>query len=133
MKYVSAYGVALVIFLVLDFLWLGVVAKSFYAARMGDLMLDHPRWGAAAIFYLLYLIGLVYFAISGGFAGAGWAIAARDGALFGFFTYLTYNATCLSVLKGFDPAVAVVDTLWGTAMGAIVSGATVLIVTAFRS
>ena len=122
---------ALVIFLVLDFLWLGVVAKNFYAARMGDLMLDQPRWGVAAIFYLLYVIGLVCFAISVGLNGSGWMIAARNGALFGFFTYLTYNATCLSVLKGFDTTVAVVDTLWGTAMGAVVSGATVLLMAAF--
>lgn len=130
MKYASAYGIAIVIFLALDALWLGVVARSFYVERMGALMADPPRWGVAAAFYALYVVGLVYFAISTGMADGRWQSAALNGALFGFFCYLTYDATNLAVLKGYDPVVAVVDTLWGTLLSGVVAGATVMILAA---
>ncbi len=131
MKYAGAYGIALVLFLILDGIWLGLVARGFYVSRIGALMLDQPRWGVAAIFYAVYVVGLVYFAISVGMAQASWQVAALNGALFGFFAYLTYNATNLSVFKGYDGFVAVVDTSWGTVMGALVAGGTVAILNAW--
>ncbi|MGD9915161.1 MAG: DUF2177 family protein [Rhizobiaceae bacterium] len=132
MKFVYAYLIALVIFLALDFIWLGFVARGFYASRLGEMMLDQPRWAVAVIFYVVYVVGLVYFAISTGMV-AGVGTAALNGALFGFFTYLTYNATNLSVFKGYDPVVAIVDTAWGTLMGAVVSGATVWLLGLFAA
>lgn len=130
MKYATAYGVALVIFLAVDALWLGVVAKSFYMERMGDLMADQPRWGVAVVFYAVYVVGLVYFAISTGMDSGDWRSAALNGALLGFFCYLTYDATNLAVLKGYDPVIAVVDTVWGTVLSGFTSGATVAILAA---
>lgn len=126
-KYSSAYGIALVLFLVIDGLWLGIIARNFYASRMGDLMADSPRWGMAAIFYALYLAGLVYFAISIGMANGSWATAAFNGALYGFFCYLTYNFTNLSVVRGFDTTLAFADTAWGAMMSAAVAGGTVVV------
>ncbi|GAB5507923.1 MAG: DUF2177 family protein [Rhizobiaceae bacterium] len=131
MKFAYAYGIALIVFLVLDALWLGVIARNFYSSRMGDLMLDQPRWGVAAVFYAVYVVGIVYFAVSTGLAGGGAATAALNGALFGFFAYLTYNATNLAVLKGYDPIVALVDTSWGTIVGAATAGATVWLMSRF--
>lgn len=130
MRYATAYGIGLVIFLVLDAIWLGVVAKGFYAARMGDLLADQPRWGVAIAFYALYVVGLTYFAISAGIEAANWQAAALNGALFGFFCYLTYDATNLAVLKGYDPLIAVVDTMWGTVLSGVVAGGTVLVLRA---
>lgn len=127
MKYASAYGIALVIFLALDALWLGIVARSFYVARMGELMLEQPRWLVAGLFYLVYVVGLVYFAVSTGMEQRSWQAAAINGALFGFFCYLTYDATNLAVLKGYDPVIATVDVIWGTALSAVSAGATVAI------
>jgi uncharacterized membrane protein len=129
-KYAQAYGIALVIFLILDGIWLGLVARSFYASRMGELMADPVRWGVAAVFYALYIVGVVYFAITVGMDQGSWRAAALNGALFGFFTYLTYNATALAVIKGFDSTLAVVDTFWGAAVGTLVAGGTVLILQA---
>ena len=128
MKYASAYLVALVLFLALDAIWLGLVARGFYTGRMGPLMADPPRWGVAAVFYLLFVLGLVYFGISQHLAAGDWRNAALNGALFGFFCYLTYDATNLAVVKGFDGLLAVVDTTWGTFLGGFVAGATVAIV-----
>lgn len=131
MKYAGAYGIALVIFLIMDALWLGFATRLFYAPRIGDLLLDQPRWGVAAVFYAIYVIGLVYFAISAGLAQGSWQVGAINGALFGFFAYLTYNATNLAVMKGYDGVVAIVDTSWGTILGAIVAGGTVAIIQRF--
>jgi len=127
---IAAYFVALAIFLALDALWLGVVARNFYASRMGSLMLEQPRWGVAVLFYLLFIVGLIYFAIASHLIAGDWRSAALNGALFGFFCYLTYDATNLAVVKGFDTTLALVDTLWGTVLGAVVSGATVAVVSA---
>ncbi len=131
MKYAYAYGIALVIFLILDGIWLGIVARNFYVSRMGDLMLDQPRWGVAAIFYAIYIMGAVYFAISVGMAERSWQVAAVNGALFGFFAYLTYNGTNLAVLRGYDEVIAIVDTLWGATVTAAVAGGTVMAMSAF--
>src|SRR5262245_58381302 len=99
MKYAAAYGITLVILLVLDVAWLGIAARSLYVARIGPMMLDQPRWGVAAIFYLLYAAGLVYLAVLPGWRDASWQAAALNGAVLGFTAYLTYNATNLSVMK----------------------------------
>jgi uncharacterized membrane protein len=131
MKYAGAYGIALVLFLILDGLWLGLATRAFYQPRIGALLLEQPRWGVAAIFYAVYVVGLVYFAVSAGMAQASWQVAALNGALFGFFAYLTYNATNLSVMKGYDGVVAMVDTTWGTLLGAAVAGGTVAILKAW--
>ena len=127
MKYATPYLIALVVFLVLDALWLGVVARGLYASRMGELMADQPRWGVAVAFYALYVVGLVYFAISTGMDNGSWKTAAFNGALFGFFCYLTYDATNLAVIKGFDTGLAVIDTIWGTVLSGVTAGATVMI------
>ena len=130
-KLVPVYLIALVIFLAIDMLWLGVVARNFYAERMAGLLADQPRWGVAAVFYAVFVIGLMYFAISGHLAAGDWKGAVVAGALFGFFTYLTYDATNLAVLKGYDTTVAIVDTIWGTVLGGAVSGVTVAIASRF--
>jgi len=132
MSYVLAYAIAVVVFLAVDLAWLGLIAKGFYADRMGGLLRDKPRWGVAIAFYALYVAGLVYFAIAPAMAGGDWQGAVLNGALFGFFTYLTYDFTNLAVLKGYDPLVAVVDTLWGTALGATVAGVTTVVLAALR-
>jgi uncharacterized membrane protein len=125
MNYLAAYLIALVIFLILDAIWLSVVARHVYMPRIGELLLDRPKWLVAGLFYVLYVAGLLIFAISSGFNSGGPVIAAFWGALFGFFTYLTYNATNLATLKGYDPMIAVLDTAWGTCLGAVVSFGTI--------
>lgn len=124
MKYATAYGLALLIFLMLDFLWLGFVALR---QPHGRTFARTTETGRRLDFYAIYVVGLVYFAINAGLEAGSWRTAALNGALFGFFTYLTYDATNLAVLKGCDPLVAVVDILRGTVIGAVVSGTTAAI------
>jgi uncharacterized membrane protein len=130
LKYALAYIIALVLFLVVDGIWLGLAARTIYVPRIGPMMLEQPRWGMAAIFYLLYPAGLVYFAVAAGWRNGSWQTAALDGAILGFIAYLTYNATNLSIMRGYDGAIAVLDTAWGTFASAVAASATVAILLA---
>src|SRR5271168_2855179 len=101
MRSAVAYGVALVTMVALDFLWLGLIARSLYRDALGPLMADPANLWAAGAFYLLYPVGLVVFVVRPGVGvgAGGWAVAAR-GALFGLLAYATYDLTNLATLKG---------------------------------
>jgi uncharacterized membrane protein len=122
---VLLYLISVPIFFVVDLLWLGVIAKSFYRSRLGHLMGD-INWPAAIIFYLIFLIGLTYFAtypaVLQGILGSAFML----GALYGFFTYATYDLTNLATLRDWPIVVVVVDIVWGTILGSVVSGITFL-------
>ncbi len=121
----TLYVISVPIFFLIDMLWLGVVAKSFYQSRLGHL-LGEVNWVAAIIFYLVFLVGLVFFAIYPGVLASSWKIALIYGALFGFFTYATYDLTNLATLRAWPLSVTIVDMLWGTVLGALVSIGTFL-------
>ncbi len=104
---------------ILDAFWLSVVANKFYKANIGPLLLEKPNMTAAIIFYVIYVIGVVVFAIS---PAENWKQAVGLGALFGFVAYATYDLTNLATLKGFPTKVVIVDMLWGTLLTATVAG-----------
>jgi uncharacterized membrane protein len=118
------YGLALVVMLPLDIVWLSTVGKGFYRDQIGALLLDQPRLVPALAFYLLYGAGVVLFAVSPAVASGSALQAALWGALFGFFAYMTYDLSNLATLRGFTTAFAVVDIAWGTVLTAIVAGVT---------
>lgn len=122
------YAISVPVFFLIDMLWLGVIASTFYRNRIGHMM--EIKWPAAVAFYLMYLVGLTYFAIYPGME-EGWNTALFLGGLFGFFTYATYDLTNFSTLKGWPGQIVVVDILWGTVLGAAVSVGTVLLFNLF--
>ncbi|WP_235890894.1 DUF2177 family protein [Pararhizobium mangrovi] len=128
MKYVYVYLIATVIFLGLDALWLGVVAKNFYQAQIGELMLDKPRFGVAAGFYAIYVVGLLYFALVPALNEGSLPKVLVASLLFGFFCYATYEATNLATLRGWTNAMAAADIAWGTVLTAIAGCVTYAIV-----
>jgi uncharacterized membrane protein len=125
--FLKLYAIALPIFFAMDMLWLGVVAKKFYARHIGLLMKSDINWTAAILFYLLFLVGLVIFVISPAVEKGSWMRALIFGALFGLITYATYDLTNLATLKNWPLALTVVDLLWGTVLAASVSAATCFI------
>ncbi|VVT24029.1 DUF2177 family protein [Rhizobium sp. EC-SD404] len=131
MKFVWVYLVAAVVFLAIDAIWLGYVARDFYKDRLGSLLLDRPRFGIAAGFYAIFVIGLIYFAIAPGLNAGSFWLTVFNAGLFGMFCYMTYDATNLSTIRGFDTTVAIVDTLWGTALSAFTAGVTYFIARTF--
>ena len=63
MIYVTAYLSTLVVFVFVDMAWLGTMASRFYRPTLGDIMLATVNLPAGIAFYLIYPVGLVYFAI----------------------------------------------------------------------
>lgn len=108
-----AYIATLIVFGIVDFIWLGFVAKDLYRNGIGHLMAESPNWAAAVLFYLLFIGGLVYFAVGPALSAGEWQRAAINGALFGFFCYATYDLTNLATLKGWPVSIVVADLLWG--------------------
>ncbi len=131
LNYLAAYGATAVVMLALDAVWLGFIAKSFYRDGIGHLMADPPNLAAAGVFYLLYPVGVVLFAVvpaawSGGLAVPAevpWSQVVLAGALFGFFAYATYDLTNLATLRGWPWRLALVDIAWGTALTAAAAAA----------
>ncbi len=112
-RFLPLYAALLVIFLVLDFLWLRVIAKDFYFTQLADVLRTKPILWAAAVFYLLYPAGLAWFGILKSGDPSTLRTVFVSGALFGFFAYLTYDATSYSIAKNFPLNVAIVDVFWG--------------------
>jgi len=118
--FLTLYLISIPIFFIIDMIWLGVVAKGFYQSRIGHLM--EVSWIPAIFFYLIFLIGLTYFAIYPAVNTSGGVQAAFiAGALFGFFTYATYDLTNLATLKGWPIDMVIVDMIWGTLIGGVVA------------
>ena len=112
-SYLTAYlGTALVM-VALDMLWLGVVAKGLYQGGIGHLMSEQPRIAVAVLFYALYALGVVIFAVSPQSGGADWGKTLLMAALFGFFAYATYDLTNLATLRDWPVSLAVIDIAWG--------------------
>lgn len=125
--FIKLFTIALPVFMVIDMIWLGLVAKSLYRAQIGFLMRDDINWAAAIIFYLLFVVGLVVFVIAPAIEKNSWAHALLFGALFGVITYATYDLTNLATLKDWPLLVTMVDLAWGAVIAASVSTATYFI------
>jgi len=115
-KAVVVYLITVPIFFLIDLTWLGIVAKDFYKRHLGYLMRPEVNWAAAISFYLLFIIGIVLFAVKPALEAQSPMRALVYGALFGFFTYATYDLTNLATVKDWPLIVTVVDLAWGTVL-----------------
>jgi len=121
-KYLSAYAATMITMLAIDLLWLGVIAKPLYQAGIGHLMAAQPNLAAAVLFYLLFPLGLLLFAVLPSAAG-GWGKTLATAALFGFFAYATYDLTNLATLKAWPLGLSLIDMAWGSLVSALASAA----------
>jgi len=117
-RYLVLYLATLIVIVPIDFLFLGLFAKSFFTSQVGD-MLGEVRLAPAILFYLLYVVGILVF-VSGP-ATATWPSTLLYGALFGLFCYATFELTSLSLLKHWTWPVVAVDVCWGTFVTAVAS------------
>lgn len=118
---VFSYLLTFIVFLMIDMLWLGVIAKNTYHKYLGDFLTDDVNWTAAIIFYLIYVVGISIFAIYPSINKGSVYQAILLGALFGFFTYATYDLTNLATLKGWPLIIVFIDIIWGSVLSAVVS------------
>ncbi len=122
----TLYAISVPVFFVIDMVWLGFIAKGFYQDKIGHLLGD-VNWVAAIVFYLVFLLGLTFFATYPAAVEGKVLTALMLGALFGFFTYATYDLTNLATLRDWPLAITIVDILWGTVLGASVAAGAVLL------
>jgi uncharacterized membrane protein len=120
-KTVLIYLLTVPVFFLIDMLWLGIVAKDFYKRHLGYLMRPQVNWAAAISFYLLFIIGIVIFAVKPALEMQSPTRSLVYGALFGFFTYATYDLTNLATVKDWPLVVTAVDLAWGTVLCGIVA------------
>ena len=123
-RYAVLYLATLVVIIPIDFLFLGLVAKSFFTSQVGD-MLGAIRLAPAVLFYLLYVVGILIF-VSGS-PDATWQSTLLYGALFGLFCYATFDLTSLSLLRHWSWQVAIVDVSWGAIVTAVSSTSGLLV------
>lgn len=117
--FLRRYLATLLPFLLLDALWLGRVAPAFYQSRLAHLLGPTPNLAAAAVFYLLYVVGVVALVVTPSLQEGVLFRAALRGALFGLVAYATYDLTNLATLRDWPWIVTVVDMLWGTVLTAV--------------
>lgn len=127
-----SYGLCLVVFLLLDGVWLGAVAGAFYKAQLGARLLEAPLLPAALAFYLIYILGLCLFVIWPNLAKPSLAKTGALGAAFGLAAYGTYDLTNLATLRDWPPALSFVDLAWGTFASGLVCVLVISVYRAFR-
>jgi uncharacterized membrane protein len=115
------YLITLALFFLIDMIWLGLVAKGFYRARLGAMLSPRVIWPAAILFYLLFIAGLQLFVVAPALAQGGAPQALWRGAFFGLVAYATYDLSNLATLRGWPLAVTLVDLAWGAVLGGAVS------------
>jgi uncharacterized membrane protein len=125
------YGYTLAIFLGIDAVWLLVVSKNFYKNNIGHLMTDNPNLIAALIFYLLFVVGILFFVTVPAVKDANIWKAVLNGAIFGFMTYATYDLTNFATLTDWPLKVVIIDILWGMFISIVTGVLSYLITTKF--
>ncbi|MCG8409966.1 MAG: DUF2177 family protein [Bacteroidales bacterium] len=118
---IICYLLTFLVFLAIDMLWLGIVAKDLYQKHLSNFLSDKVNWSAAFVFYFIYVAGISFFAIYPSINKDSIIYAILLGALFGFFTYATYDLTNLATLKNWPLPIVFIDIIWGTILSAMVS------------
>jgi uncharacterized membrane protein len=117
------YGLTTAVFFAIDLVWIGVVADRFYQEHLGTLLRSDVVWGAALLFYAVYIAGILVFAVMPALGVGSVQRAVALGAFLGFFAYATFDLTCLALFRNFPVIVVVVDLAWGTVLTASVAAA----------
>ncbi|PIR85361.1 DUF2177 domain-containing protein [Candidatus Kaiserbacteria bacterium CG10_big_fil_rev_8_21_14_0_10_45_20] len=110
------------VFFIIDMVWLGVIARGFYQSQLAD-FLGPVNWVAAIIFYLIFIVGILVFAVLPGIEAQSLVKTVVLAGLFGFIAYATYDLTNLATLEGWPLSIVIVDMVWGAVLSATVATA----------
>lgn len=120
-SFIRLYLLCAGIFLVFDLFWLLVVSKKMYQQFIGHLM-GEAQMIPAVLFYLLYIVGVLFFVLLPGIERQSIGYVLGSGALFGLICYATYDLTNLATLRDWPITMTVIDLVWGTFVTAATSG-----------
>ncbi|MFN3930610.1 MAG: DUF2177 family protein [Brevundimonas sp.] len=118
-----AFVTILVIFSIIDTLWLGYMGDRVYRPLIGEVLADKFRLVPAMAFYTLYAVGLTIFAVLPGLKTGDWKTALMWGGLFGLFAYGTYDLTNYATLKSWGLKITLMDMTWGVVVSGVSSAA----------
>jgi len=118
-RYAVAYITTLAVFLAIDAVWLTTMSQRLYRRYLGAILVDGVNLAPAALFYLIYVAGIVVFATAPAFSTGRWTTAAIHGALYGFFAYATYDLTNQATIRGWPTIITVADICWGSLLSAV--------------
>ena len=116
LKFLPAYILVIIAMFGVDLIWLSQIAQPLYQAGIGHLMAAEPKLGFAALFYLVFVFGLMWFAVRPNVAAKGLKSTFIAGAVFGFFVYASYDLTNLALLKDWPLKLSLIDMTWGTVL-----------------
>jgi uncharacterized membrane protein len=116
--FVKLYLLTAIVFFAIDLVWLGVLAVNFYQRQLGSLLAEQVRWVPAILFFLIFIAGLLVFAVLPGLSAGSLARALTLGAFLGLMAYATFDLTCLALFRDFPIVVVVVDMVWGSCLSA---------------
>ena len=120
-KLASTYALLAALFVAIDSLYLFSFGVKMFQSALGDVMANEINVSAGVLFYLLFPVGLLIFAVMPAMAQDRWGVALVQGALFGFFAYATYDLTNLATIRNWTWGIALVDVAWGTFLGGLAS------------
>ncbi len=109
-------------FLLIDLLWLGIIAKNLYLNFLGDLLAEKTNWLAAIVFYIIFIIGILHFSVIPSIQRENQAMSFKNGAFLGFLCYSTFELTALALLDNWPEGLVWIDILWGTVLTSLVAG-----------
>ena len=113
MTYLVLYAVTVVVFLGLDVVMLKKVMYPMFSSNIGSMMLDSPKMGPAAAFYLFYVGGILWFASIPALQSGQPSQAFVAGFVLGLLAFGTYEFTNFATLRGWVIQMVVVDVVWG--------------------
>lgn len=116
MRFVAVYLAVAVPFVIIDLVWLKVMGERMYRPTLGHILLPEPRLWPAAVFYLLYPLGLIGLAVMPAYQDESPIRALVLGVMFGFFTYATYDLTNQATLRNWTSLLTITDVVWGTVL-----------------
>lgn len=131
-SFIKSYAVTFVVFLVLELMWLLIIAKDLYAKELGYIMKAKPDLIPAAIFSLIFVGGLAFFVVNPAIEKGSWTYALFAGVFYGLITYATYILTNLANLEDWPLKVSLIDLLWGMVLGGSASTLSFFILNRFQ-
>lgn len=106
------------VFLAIDIVWLAFISRSLYAKYLGYLMAPKVNFVAALIFYLIFVVGIMYFVLNPALAKGEWVTAFLPGMFFGLIAYATYDLTNQATIRDWPMLITVIDLIWGSSLSA---------------
>lgn len=131
MKIMILYVSTAVIFFAVDAIGLRLLIKPVFERHVAHLFADPFRVIPAALFYLGYVAGMLWFVSVTALRTNDPLSALVGGVVLGLFAYGTYEFTNYATLRDWSAEQVAIDTLWGGALTGLSAWAGVMIARSF--